>query len=707
MENETNAFRELGIDERFLPVLKGLGFKEPTPIQKEAIPPALAGRDVLGIAQTGTGKTLAFGIPLIERLGELGRGLILAPTRELAEQIVKEFAKVKKTFHIEAVAIVGGASMFPQIRALLKKPRLIVATPGRLSDHLRQGNLKLDDIQVVVLDEADRMLDFGFEPQVQDILKHIPAERQTLLFSATVDQRVGRIVSNYMKDPVRIEIARSGTVAQGLTQELYILPQDRKEELLLDLLEKYRGRSTLVFMRTRMGAAKLRNRLHDRKFAVAEIHSDRTQGQRRMALDGFKRGRYKILVATDVAARGLDIGGIDLVVNYDMPDEDDSYVHRIGRTARAGGKGMAVTFATPMQGYRVREIEKYIDQQIPVCSHDTIQVAPGFSEKSLKPAKKSRNRKKKSGGFGGEKKGFASRSKSEGRGDGKKSGGFGRDKKGFGQRSKFDNRGERKKSEGFGSEKKSFGPRPEFSDRSEGEKAGAFVRDKREKKEFRPRPEFEKRSDGKKSGGFGRDKKGFGQRSRFEDRGQNKKSGGFNRDKKRFGERPKFEERGAEKSYRGREDRKQKPSFRGPEKKDREFSSFSKNPGGGRGFKSRGPKREGRPHHDFSEMPASGRSFSGGGSPVRHGDRPLFRGGRGSEQPFSKKPSRHDKPFSKKDRDFRGEGHKESFSPGGFGKKKSKKPGGAKSKGGGEGFYSKVKKGVGKPFGKKFRGKRK
>lgn len=407
MTEENNAFAELGIDERFLPVLSRLGFTQPTPIQKQAIPIAIEGKDVLGIAQTGTGKTLAFGIPLIERLGKHGRGLILAPTRELAEQIVKEFDKVKNTFHIEAVAIVGGAAMYRQVKALLRKPRIIVATPGRLADHMRQGNVSLKDIQMIVLDEADRMLDLGFEPQVNEILKDVPRERQTLLFSATLDERVSRLANNYMNQPVRVEIARSGSIADNLTQRLYIVAQNMKQEMLLDMLKENGKGSTLVFVRTRIGAAKLKEFLKEQRFSATEIHSDRSQGQRKRALEGFKQGRYKIMVATDVAARGLDIDNIDMVINYDIPEEEDSYVHRIGRTARAGEKGLAVTFATPMQGFRVKAIEKYIEQEIPITAHETIRVDMSFSEKSLRPAKKGRSRSRQKGGGGrGDRKSF-------------------------------------------------------------------------------------------------------------------------------------------------------------------------------------------------------------------------------------------------------------------------------------------------------------
>lgn len=374
------SFYSLGIAPKLLEILDRMKFVTPTPIQYKAIPIAIEGKDVMGIAQTGTGKTLAFGIPIIQRLAQKeGRGLVLVPTRELALQVGETFHKIGHPFGMRSAILIGGASMYNQIEALRKNPRVLIATPGRLIDHLQQRNVRLNEVNVLVLDEADRMLDMGFQPQIERILHSVPKERQTMLFSATIPQEIMRIAAAYMKLPVSVEIAKSGTVAERITQELFIVKQEAKRELLGKLLQQYHG-SVLLFSRTKIGAYKITKALRSMGHPVAEIHSDRSLGQRREALEGFKSGRYRILVATDIAARGIDVKGIELVINYDLPDDAENYVHRIGRTGRAGHEGHAISFATPDQRNDVQNIEKLMRSALPISEHPEIP-----SERFAKP----------------------------------------------------------------------------------------------------------------------------------------------------------------------------------------------------------------------------------------------------------------------------------------------------------------------------------
>ena len=368
------TFDGLGIAPRALEVIDRLKFKTPTPIQVKAIPPAIEGKDLVGIAQTGTGKTLAFAIPMVQRLSQSQRrekGLVLVPTRELAIQVDETYRKVAPPFGIHSAVVIGGASMNEQIRALRKNPGVIIATPGRLIDHMDQRTVLLSDVHVLVLDEADRMLDMGFLPQIGRILRSVPRERQTMLFSATMPQAVASIAASYMKLPVNIEIAPSGTLVEKLTQELFIVKKENKNQLLRKILDQYRG-SVLIFRRTRFDACRTARDLRQMGHAAAEIHSDRTLAQRREALDGFKAGRYRILVATDIAARGIDVTGIELVLNYDLPEDAENYVHRIGRTGRAGHQGHAISFALPDQTTDVRSIERLIRTAIPISEHPEI-----------------------------------------------------------------------------------------------------------------------------------------------------------------------------------------------------------------------------------------------------------------------------------------------------------------------------------------------
>jgi ATP-dependent RNA helicase RhlE len=359
----------------------------PTPIQFKAIPLAIAGKDVVGIAQTGTGKTHAFAIPMVQCLVQKqGIGLVLAPTRELAIQIEEAFKGIAHAFGMRTACLIGGASMYEQTQALRKNPRVVIATPGRLLDHMTQWNILLDDVVMLVLDEADRMLDMGFAPQVEKILRFLPKERQTMLFSATIPKEIMEIAARHMKLPVSIEIAPSGTTVERVTQELFIVKREAKLRLLSKLLAQYHG-AILLFSRTKYNARKIMRSIRDMGYSAAEIHSNRTLPQRREALEGFKSGRYKVLVATDIAARGIDVAGIELVINYDLPEDAQNYVHRIGRTARAGHKGHAISFATPEQSGDVRDIEKLIRISLPITRHPEVSTEQ-FTQSAHRPIDK-------------------------------------------------------------------------------------------------------------------------------------------------------------------------------------------------------------------------------------------------------------------------------------------------------------------------------
>ncbi len=375
MTNEAGhtSFYGLGIAPGILDVIESMKFKIPTPIQYKAIPIAVEGKDVLGIAQTGTGKTLAFGIPMVQRLAQgPGRALILVPTRELALQVDETLRKLGQPFNIRSVIVIGGMNISVQVQVLRKDTtRVIIATPGRLLDHLEHKTINASDLKMVVLDEADRMLDMGFAPQIQRIAKYLPKERQTLFFSATMPEEILKIATVYMKLPIRVEIAHSGSAPEKIVQELFIVRQEAKRQLLGKILEQYQG-SVLIFARTKAGAKKLTLALRQMRHTVNEIHSNRSLGQRREALEGFKTGRYRILVATDIAARGIDVKGIELVVNYDLPDDSENYVHRIGRTGRAGREGHAIAFATPDQGGDIRDIERLMKAPLKITSHPEV-----------------------------------------------------------------------------------------------------------------------------------------------------------------------------------------------------------------------------------------------------------------------------------------------------------------------------------------------
>jgi ATP-dependent RNA helicase RhlE len=364
------GFNSLGIPPSIEQKISRLGFTVPTPIQAQAIPPALERRDLIGIAQTGTGKTLAFAVPMIANLRNIQLGLVLVPTRELAIQIEEVFRQLG----VKTAVLIGGAPMGRQVAQLRGRPAVIVATPGRLMDHLEQRTLSLQLAGVVVLDEADRMLDMGFAPIIRRILDLTPKDRQTMLFSATMPKEIADLANTYLKSPVRIEITRSGTVADHVEQELFVVEREDKAALLGDVLRSHKG-TALVFTRTRHGARKLATTVRAHGHSTAELHSDRTMAQRTAALHDFKSGGVRILIATDIAARGIDVKEIGLIVNYDIPENPEDYVHRIGRTGRAGASGKAITFACPDQHRDVRDIEKLMKAELRLSPDSRLTLA--------------------------------------------------------------------------------------------------------------------------------------------------------------------------------------------------------------------------------------------------------------------------------------------------------------------------------------------
>lgn len=363
---EFSGFQGLGIAPKLLEVLRKQNFTEPTPIQKQSIPIAIEGKDVIGIAQTGTGKTLAFGIPMLQRLARAGgQGLVIAPTRELALQIDESLKKIGSYFGLKTAVLIGGENIDRQLKRLRARPHIIIATPGRLNDHLDRRTVKLDAVAVAVLDEADRMLDMGFMPQIQTIFEKLPAQRQTMLFSATMPAKIVGLATKYMQMPMRVEVAPAGTTAKDVSQEVFFVEKINKVHVLESLLSEYRG-SILVFTRTKHEAKKIARLIKVKGHTSSELHSNRSLGQRKEALEGFKLGRYRVLVATDIAARGIDVSGIELVINYDLPENAEDYVHRIGRTGRAGAVGHAISFAMPHQRNDVTNIERLIKKALPL-----------------------------------------------------------------------------------------------------------------------------------------------------------------------------------------------------------------------------------------------------------------------------------------------------------------------------------------------------
>src|SRR5436190_13354362 len=369
MTGET--FGSLGLSEEVLRAVRDAGYREPTPIQREAIPLVLRGRDVIGLAQTGTGKTAAFTLPLVNLLlngPRRTRVVVLTPTRELCMQVEQAIQKYAQHASLSVVAIFGGVPIEPQQKALREGVDVIVATPGRLIDHLERQNVSFDEIEILVLDEADRMLDMGFAPQISRLVGAMPSYRQTLLFSATMPPEVEVLARKYLRKPQVVQIGRRSEAANTVTHAVYPVPRERKSSLLAHLLKDGSLDSVLVFVRTKIGADRVVRHLTDEGIEATGMHADKTQGQRTKAIEDFKAGRIRVLVATDIAQRGLDISHITHVISYDVPQQPEDYVHRIGRTGRASREGDAFTFMSPDEISMVRTIEAVIGQPIPRVS---------------------------------------------------------------------------------------------------------------------------------------------------------------------------------------------------------------------------------------------------------------------------------------------------------------------------------------------------
>src|SRR6267378_3862222 len=376
-------FTALGLAPELVRAVADEGYEQPTPIQLEAIPLALAGRDLIGSAQTGTGKTAAFMLPILQRLGRSGSGhalraLIVVPTRELAEQVLQSARAYGRHLHLSAAAVYGGVGMEPQTKALKHGADIVVATPGRLLDHMERGHVDFSRLEVLVLDEADRMLDMGFAPDVNRILRALPDKRQTMLFSATISREVDALARKALDSHASVEIGRRATPAEGIEHVIVATDKVQKRGVLARILQAKPVGQTLVFTRTKYGADKLVTFLRREGILAHAIHGDKAQSHRQRTLDLFRSGEADILVATDIAARGIDVDGIRMVVNFDVPTDPEVYVHRVGRTARAGARGLALTLISPDEWLLMADVEKLIGQRFPR------EVIPGF-EPSVPP----------------------------------------------------------------------------------------------------------------------------------------------------------------------------------------------------------------------------------------------------------------------------------------------------------------------------------
>ena len=402
MQTTTTRFDDLGLDEALLRAVKSAGYDRPTPIQAEAIPPALEGRDVLGCAQTGTGKTAAFTLPMLQRLEASAgdeaslRALVLTPTRELASQIGESFATYGKHLELWHTVIFGGVSEKRQIDEMNRGVDALVATPGRLLDLMNRGHIDLSKIEIFVLDEADRMLDMGFLPDVKRVIAKLPNKRQTLFFSATMPEEIQGLVRQLLVDPVRVAVAPPSATADRIDQHVYFVDKSDKPSLLIDLLKNGEGYSqTLVFTRTKHGANRLVQKLDKAGLPAAAIHGNKSQSARERALNGFKKGDLRLLVATDIAARGIDIDGISHVINFDLPNVPETYVHRIGRTARAGASGIAVSFCESEERPYLADIERLTGNHVP-----RVEEHPYPPSQPLPPATDLEAKRGRSGGGG-------------------------------------------------------------------------------------------------------------------------------------------------------------------------------------------------------------------------------------------------------------------------------------------------------------------
>ena len=396
-------FNQFNLDARLDATIKRAGYQQPTPIQVSAIPVAMAGHDLIGTAQTGTGKTAAFVLPILHKLlkghSKRVRALIVTPTRELAEQIHETIGSFKQGTNLRSVTVYGGVGAKSQIDALRRGVDIVVACPGRLLDHIQNGHANLKYVEVLVLDEADRMLDMGFLPDIKRILKHLPAQRQTMLFSATFPKEIERLAAQTLNNPKRVAIGMARP-AHTVAHTLYPVPHHLKKGLLLKLLKQTDTHSALIFTRTKHRAQRLAKQITRAGYRATSLHGNRSQGQRQSALKGFKNGNYQIMVATDIAARGLDIENISHVINFDMPDTADAYIHRIGRTGRAKRTGEAFTLITPDDEDLVRKIEKIMQQKLPrqtLPDYDYSVSMPDYPVYTRKPRPPRNNRRPQQG----------------------------------------------------------------------------------------------------------------------------------------------------------------------------------------------------------------------------------------------------------------------------------------------------------------------
>lgn len=618
-QTTTGRFDDLGILGDFLAILSKKGFVTPTPIQQEVIPAALAGTDIIGIAQTGTGKTLAFGIPMIQQIcANNAKGIIIVPTRELAEQVEAELHKIGGEMGIKTAVLIGGASEFKQIKSLRNDPNLIIATPGRLTDFVDRKLVNLNTISVVTLDEADRMLDMGFLPSITAVLKKIPAERQVMLFSATMPATIMRLANDFMRKPAKFEMAPQGTAAKNVSQEVYLVKETDKKNLLAHVLKEQKDPSVLVFVRTKFAAKRLVRNVQAMGHTAAEIHGNRSQAQRRAALDGFTKKRYRVLVATDVAARGIDVKDLSLVINYELPDSLEDYVHRIGRTGRAGRSGVALSLISPKQKYLVKRLEQIVKKSMIIRP-----VPADMEDVSMLEEAPSNDRGSSRRSFGGSRFG-GGRGRSSERGGGRRRSFDG----GAGSRSSRDSRGE--------------------GDFKRGDR-GSFGK----KREFRKDGEFRKERPYGKSREFGADR----------DFNRDSRDAGPKRSYRRDGEYSKDRSFGADRGP--RRDRPTYGADRGPRREGefgtrREFGSPKHTRGAKGQFKKRRPSGDTEVWYTEREGQRPERSSYRGGNDRRSS------GGFGKKKPFgaSKGFGGKSRSFgSFKDRDDRRE--KSTFAAGG------------------------------------------
>ena len=627
------------LDSRLLAALKKSGIETPTPIQQKTIPLTLEGRDVLGVAQTGTGKTLAYALPIIERIMATGgKALVVVPTRELALQVEQSLRPllyaIKPT--LKVVCVIGGAPMYPQTDALRKDPSIILATPGRLQDHLERGNFKLSAITMVVLDEADRMFDMGFAPQITRFLEMMPKERQVLLFSATMPKAISELAMRHMSNPARVEITPPGTSVKEIAQELCFVSQSAKSDMLAKVLGSTDGK-VIVFARTKRNAKTLARTVSSMGHSAAEIHSDRSLGQRKQALNGFRGDRYRVLVATDVAARGIDVDDVQLVVNYDLPDAAEDYVHRIGRTGRAGKSGKALSFATFDQNSQVVEIERLLKM--------TLSLSDDSGER---PARR--------GGDFGASNGRSGGGRSRG---GQQGGGARRGGSSFG--------GGRSRSFGGGRSFNRDDSRPardpfQGSPRNDGQDRGSFSRNSDSPRSDRPqsdrapqvrsershmvgRDSADSFSRGNTQGASERSSSEFAPRGRSNDRrGGDRQGGGFSRGPRPEGNGNSSFQRSGPRNDSGfapRADRSARPE-RNAERNDRPVRDFQT--GNREDSRGNGPARS----STGRSGPARG-GFAGGGQRREGGQGGFSRGGNSSRPPMGggrgKRPSNSERRY--------------------------------------------------------------